>query len=348
MTGAPRGSRSRLGIAVSGCGEWGRNHVRVLAALPGVRLLHVADPREDRREVARALAPAAHVAASIEPALADPAVDAVVVCSPSPTHAPVGRAALDAGKHLFVEKPLATSVADAEDLVARARAGRRTLMVGHLLLYHPAVRFLERFVRSGRLGRIHYLHAQRVNLGRIRSDEGALWSLGPHDVSVMAHLLGAWPESVSAQGAAYVQPRLEDAVFLTLHFPKGVLAHVHLSWLDPLKVRRLTLVGSRRMAVFDDMEPAEKVRVHDKGAQVVEPATYGEALAVRSGPTSIPRLAPAEPLREELRGFVAAIRRGVPPLTDGRQGARVVRVLAAAQESLARRGRTVRVQAPRR
>jgi predicted dehydrogenase len=221
------------------------------------------------------------------------------------------------------------------------------LMVGHLLLHHPAVRFLKRLVDGGRLGDLHYLHAQRVNLGRIRTDEGALWSLAPHDVSVAAHLFGAWPESVSAQGAAFVQPRLEDVVFLTLRFPRGRLAHVHLSWLDPLKVRRMTLVGSRRMAVFDDMEPAEKVRVHDKGAASREPASWGEALAVRSGPTTIPRLSPAEPQREELRAFAAAIRTGRPPLTDGVSGARVVRVLAAAEESLRRGGTSVSVETPR-
>jgi predicted dehydrogenase len=341
------GSRSRLGVAVSGCGEWGRNHVRVLASLPGARLLHVADPRADRQAVARALAPEATVSGSIEEALGDPRVDAVVVCSPSPTHAPTARAALAAGKHVFVEKPLATSRGDAEGLVATARARRRTLMVGHLLLHHPAVRFLKRLVDARGLGRLHYLHAQRLNLGRIRTDEGALWSLAPHDVSVMAHLVGAWPESVSARGAAFVQPRLEDVVFLTLHFPRGVLAHVHLSWLDPLKVRRLTLVGSRRMAVFDDMEPAEKVRIHDKGALRGEPATYGEALALRSGRTTIPRLSPAEPLREELRAFLAAVRTGRAPSTDGVSGARVVSVLAAAERSLRLRGRVVDVEMPR-
>jgi predicted dehydrogenase len=346
-----RGTRG-IGVAVSGCGEWGRNHVRVLSALPGARLLHVADPRPDRQEVARSLAPAASVSVSIERALDDPAVGAVVVCSPSPTHHPVAAAALAAGKHVFVEKPLATSVPQADDLVARARAARRVLMVGHLLLHHPAVRFLSRLVARGGLGDLHYLHAQRVNLGRIRTDEGALWSLAPHDVSVMAHLLGAWPQSVVAQGAAYVQPRLEDVVFLTLRFPRGRLGHVHLSWLDPLKVRRLTLVGSRRMAVFDDMEPAEKVRVHDKGAagrraRGREPATYGEALALRSGRTTIPRLSPAEPLREELRAFLSSIRTGRSPATDGASGARVVRVLAAAEASLRRGGVEVAVEAPR-
>ena len=332
-----------IGVAVAGCGEWGRNHVRALAAMPGARLLHVVDPREDRREVARGLASGAAVSDTLGPALADDEVEAVVVCAPSPHHAPLAREALAAGKHVLVEKPLAPTVAEAEDLVARANRAKRTLMVGHLLLYHPAVAHLKALVQRGALGRVHYLYAQRTNLGRIRRDEGALLSLGPHDVSVMAHLVGAWPEAVSAQGAAYVQPEREDVVFLTLRFPRGVLGHVHLSWLDPHKVRRLTLVGDKTMAVFDDMEPAEKIRVHDKGAMPPEPNTWGEALALRFGETRIPRLPPKEPLKEELRAFLKSVRTGARPLADGTSGVETVRVLAAAEKSLARGGRETAV-----
>lgn len=334
----------RVGVAVAGCGEWGRNHVRVLAGMPGANLLHVADPGAARRDVAAGLAPHARVSDDLGPALADPRVQAVVIASPSPTHAPLARAALAAGKHVLVEKPLAPSVAEAEDLAARAQRARRVLAVGHLLLHHPAVRHLRGLVARGALGRVHYLYAQRTNLGRIRSDESALWSLGPHDVSVMAHLLDAWPEEVAAHGAAYVQPEREDVVFLTLRFPAGVLAHVHLSWLDPHKVRRLTLVGARRMAVFDDMEPAEKIRIHDKGPVPREPGSFAESLAVRFGETRIPRIAATEPLREELRAFLRAAARGTPLAVGGAdEGVRVVRVLAAADRSLRAGGRAVRV-----
>lgn len=335
---------ARVGVAVAGCGEWGRNHVRALATLPGARLLHVADPAPARRELAAALAPEAAVAEDLGPALADPKVRAVVIASPSPTHAPLARAALAAGKHVLVEKPLAPSVAEAEDLAARARKAGAVLVVGHLLLHHPAVRHLHGLVGRGALGPVHYLYAQRTNLGRIRSDESALWSLGPHDVSVMAHLLGTFPEEVSAQGAAYVQPAREDVVFLTLRFPGGVLGHVHLSWLDPHKVRRLTLVGARRMAVFDDMEPAEKIRVHDKGPVPPEPGSFAETYAVRFGETRIPRVAATEPLREELRTFVRAAAGGpAPTVGDAASGVAVVRVLAAADRSLRAGGRTVPV-----
>jgi predicted dehydrogenase len=334
---------ARIGIAVAGCGEWGRHHVRVLASAPGARLLHVADPDPARRAVALALAPDAAVSDTLEPALADPRVSAVVVCSPSPTHAPIGRKVLAARKDLFVEKPLAPSLDEARDLAARAKQAGRVLMVGHLLLYHPAVRHLKRIVERDGLGRLHYLYAQRTNLGRIRTDENALTSLGPHDVSVMAHLLGTWPTSVSAQGAAYVQPTREDVVFLTLRFPGGRLGHVHLSWLDPHKVRRLTIVGSEKMAVFDDMEISEKIRVHDKSAKPVEPGGYAEALALRFGETRIPRLSPAEPLKEELRAFLSAVTTRTPPLADGASGVRVVAVLEAAETSLRRSGREVTV-----
>lgn len=336
-----------LGVAVAGCGEWGRNHVRALAALPGVRVLHVADPDRARQELARTLVPSAVVTDDLGAALADPKVSVVAIASPSPTHVPLSRRALEAGKHVMVEKPLAPTLAEAIELVARAKKAGRLLGVGHLLLHHPAVRHLKRLIDRKALGTIHYLYAQRTNLGRIRSDENALWSLGPHDVSVMAHLLGAWPISVSAQGAACVQPARADVVFLTLRFPGDRLAHVHLSWLDPHKVRRLTIVGSSKMAVFDDMEPAEKIRIHDKGATLTEPGTWAEALSLRSGETRIPRLPVGEPLREEWRAFLKSVRTGSPLLVDGVSGLEVVRVLEAAERSLRAAGREVSVGAGR-
>jgi predicted dehydrogenase len=335
---------ARLGVAVVGCGEWGRNHVRAVAQHGGARLLHVVDTSEVRREVARELAPGASVSDDLAAALEDPRVEAVVVATPTPSHVPIARAAIAAGKHLLVEKPLAPTVALAADLAARARKARRVLMVGHLLLHHPAVRFLKRLVDRGGLGRLHYAYAQRTNLGRIRTDENVLMSLAPHDVAVLSHLFGAWPNAVSAQGAAYVQSKWEDVVFLTLRFPGGRLGHVHLSWLDPHKVRRLTLVGSRTMAVFDDMEPAEKIRVHDKGPVPPEPGSWAEALALRFGETRIPRLPAVEPLREQLKAFLRACRTGVVPLADAASGVATARVLDAAARSLRSRGREVAVR----
>jgi predicted dehydrogenase len=319
-------------VAVAGAGEWGRNHVRTLAALPGVRLAWVIDPDPRRRDEAHALAPDARIVAHDGDALRDPRLDAVVIASPSPTHYPVARAALAAGKHVLVEKPLAPTAAEAEDLVRRARRAKRLLAVGHLLLYHPAMPHLKRFVDEGRAGPVLYLYGQRSNIGRVRDDEGALLSLAPHDISVMAHLLGAWPVGVSAHARRCVQERWEDVVFLTLRFPRGVLGQVHLSWLEPLKVRRLTVVAREGMAVFDDMLPVEKVRLH----RIVP----GSGRLRQADPVArVPRLSGIEPLKAELTSFLRSVRTGRASLTPGTDGLAVVRVLEAAQASLAADGR---------
>jgi len=304
--------------------------------LPGARLRWVVDPDPMRREEAQEMAPGVRVVADLEPALADPRVEGVVVASPGPTHAEVALAALARGKHLLVEKPLAPTGPEAREIVARARRARRLLGVGHLLLHHPAVERLKAWVDAGRLGSLRYLHAQRTNIGRVRDDEGALGSLAPHDVSLMAHLLGRWPVGVCARGATWAQPRLEDVVFLVLRFPGGVLGHVHLSWLDPLKVRKLSVVGTNRMAVFDDVSADERLVLHHR-----EPPRIDRTGRWRPGRESRPvpvRLPAREPLREELRAFVRAVRDGVPLRAPGEDGARTMEVLDAATASLARSG----------
>lgn len=319
-------------VAVAGAGEWGRNHVRTLAAMPGVDLAWVIDPDERRREDARALAPRARIVADDGEALRDRRLDAVVVSSPTPSHYPVAKAALQAGKHVLVEKPLAATSAEASDLVLRARRAKHHLAVGHLLLYHPAMPHVRRFVAEGRSGPVLYVYGQRSNIGRLRDDEGALISLAPHDISVMAHLLGQWPVGVSAHARRCVQERWEDVVFLTLRFASGVLGQVHLSWLEPLKVRRITVVAREGMAVFDDMLPVEKLRLHR-----ILPGS-GRLRQPDPAPR-VPRLAAVEPLRAELAAFVRAVRTGRPCLTPGEDGLSVVRVLEAAQASLRADGR---------
>ena len=226
------------------------------------------EPDAERRAQVESLAPGVRLTGEAAEALADPRLDGLVVASPTPTHVPLARAALAAGKHVLVEKPLAPDADLAWDLVRRARRAKRLLAVGHLLLYHPGLRRLKAMLDAGQLGRPYYVTSQRTNLGRIRTDEGTLTSLGPHDVSVMSWLFGAWPTAVSARGAAYVQPAWEDVVFLDLFYPGGVLGHVHLSWLDPQKVRRMSVVGSRKMAVFDDLDPEGLLKIHDKSALV--------------------------------------------------------------------------------
>src|SRR5207245_2687415 len=231
---------------------------------------------------------------------------------------------------------------EAEALVRVARQSGRCLMVGHLLLYHPAVVKMKHLVTSGDVGEPFYLYSQRLNLGRVRNDENALWSFGPHDVAVAVHLFDAEPEVVTAKGEAYLQPGIVDVVFVTLHFPQRKMAHIHLSWLDPHKTRRTTLVGSRKMVVFDDMEPNDKIRIYDKGVDVRPQAvSYEDYLHVRFGDILIPHFGTTEPLRLECQHFLDCVRTGATPLSDGAHGLRVVRILAAAQKSLERDGAPV-------
>jgi predicted dehydrogenase len=251
------------------------------------------------------------------------------------SHYPLARTLLEAGKDVYVEKPLALEVAHAEHLVRLAAQRQRVLMVGHLLLYHPAVRYLKDLAARGELGDLHYIYSQRVNLGKVRRDENALWSFAPHDLSVILHLFEAEPLDVVARGSAFLQRGVEDVVFVDLRFPDGRLAHVHVSWLDPHKLRRFTVVGSQKMVVFDDMEASEKIRIYDKGVdRAGRVVSYGEALSVRSGDILIPKIGLQEPLRLECQHFLDCVRERRAPLTDGAHGLAVVRVLAAAQASL--------------
>jgi predicted dehydrogenase len=246
---------------------------------------------------------------------------------------------LHAGKHCFVEKPLADTVEGAERAVAAAEDSGRILMVGHLLEYHPGVAKLKEIVDSGELGQIQYIYSNRLNLGQLRRDENALWSLGAHDVSVLLHLAGEEPYELEARGEAYTRAGIEDVVFGFLRFPSGVAAHLHLSWLDPHKERRLTVVGSQRMATFDDMALERKVTVYDKGFDQ-DVRSYGEYIT-RSGDIYSPRIDNREPLRLECEHFIECLREGRPPRSDGRSGLRVVRVLEGLQRQLESSRRSV-------
>jgi predicted dehydrogenase len=249
-----------------------------------------------------------------------------------PSHASLAVRVLEAGKHCFVEKPLAQSVADAERAVEAADRSGKVLMVGHLLQYHPGVVKLKELAASGELGDVQYIYGNRLNLGQLRADENALWSLGAHDVSVVLHLAGEEPSELSARGESYVRPGVEDVVFGFMRFPSGLAAHLHLSWLDPHKERRFTVVGAKKMATFDDMALEQKITVYDKGFDE-KADTYGEYIT-RSGDIFSPRLTNAEPLRLECEHFVACVAEGRPPLSDGRSGLRVVRVLEGLQREL--------------
>lgn len=325
-------------VAVAGAGQWGRNHVRTLASLPGARLDWVIDPDPLRLEAARAVAPRARHVASLAEALADPRLDALVVASPGPTHHEVACAAIAAGKHVLVEKPLTTSVKSSQDLVRRARRAGVILGVGHILIHHPVVRALKRATEAPSFGPIRYIHCRRTNLGRVRTDEGALASLAPHDISVMAHLLGRWPTGVQVMGARHEQPHAEDVVFLGLRFSGGVLGQVHLSWLEPLKIRRISVVGAGAMAIFDDIKPDQKLEVI---RATIPPPARGPG---KPPVSTFPRVAAREPLREELRAFLRAVKTGEPLATPGTDGVRVAKVLEAAERSLREGGREIRLR----
>jgi predicted dehydrogenase len=326
-------SSSPVRIGVVGLGYWGPNLARNFAAIPAAKLVWCCDTSEERRESIKERFVGVRVTGEVGELLGAPDVDAVALATPVPTHAELSARVLESGKHCFVEKPLAQSVADAERVLAAARTSGRVLMVGHLLEYHPGVRKLKELSDSGELGeRIFYIYGNRLNLGKLRADENALWSLGAHDVSVVLHLAGEEPRDAVAHGQSYVRPGIEDVVFCFLRFPSGLSAHLHLSWLDPHKERRFTVVGSQRMATFDDMALEGKVMIYDKGFDE-DARGFGEYIT-RSGDIFSPQIPNTEPLRIECEHFVECILKGTRPQSDGESGLRVVRVLERLQRSL--------------
>jgi predicted dehydrogenase len=319
-------------VGVVGLGYWGPNLARNLAAIDGCELRWLCDADADARERFAAAFAGARTTDDLDRLLQDDELDAVVLATPVSTHAELAVRVANAGKHCFVEKPLATNAADAETAVAAAASAGTLLMVGHLLEYHPAVERLKALVDEGELGPLFYLYGNRLNLGKLRDDENALWSLGAHDVSVALRLIGEEPDECVAHGASYVREGIEDVVFCYLRFPSGIVAHLHLSWLDPHKERRLTVVGARRMATFDDMLVEGKLAVYDKGFDE-DARSWGEYIT-RSGDVFSPRIPNAEPLRLECEHFVQCVRTGQTPRSDGESGLRVVRVLEQLQRSL--------------
>ncbi len=331
---------SRLKVAVIGAGSWGRNHVRNLASHPDVDLVAVCDLSAQRRQAVARQYPAIAVTDAVEQALGD--AEAVVVATPATSHAEIATLAIERGLPVLVEKPFALSAAEAERVAELAVKRAVPVLVGHLLLFHPAVERLKAMVTAGELGDIYYLYSQRVNLGQVRPDENALWSFGPHDISVALDLLGQAPVHVAAHGRSYLQPGVEDVVFLMMEFASGIVAHVHMSWLDPHKERRVTVVGSRQMVVFDDMQPREKLKIYDKGiSRPPEYASYGESLTIREGDIAIPRLPNVEPLGAELAHFLRVARGVERPRADAAAGVTVVRVLEAASRSMREGGAVI-------
>jgi predicted dehydrogenase len=332
-------------VAVLGAGAWGLNHVRVVASEPRCQLFGVADPDPLAADRVHAVSPQTRVVPDPQQLIADPSIDAVIIASPAPTHAALARAAFAAGKHVLIEKPLAMNTRDAISIARACRASQRIGMVGHLMVHHPAVVQLRQLLRSGVLGTLHYLHSTRVNLGRLRQDENALWSFGPHDLSMIQFLLDRMPRSVAARGQCVLRPGVEDVVFLTLRYATGEMAHVHLSWLSPRKERRLTLVCSQKMVEFDDVG-SDKLRIYDKGYdRPPEFTEYAQYLTLRDGDVHIPQVPMQEPLRLQLQHFLDCICDGGTPTSSLETGIQVTTVLEAAQRSLAEDGAPVPLDA---
>jgi predicted dehydrogenase len=327
-----------INIAVVGAGAWGKNHIRVFSEIPNVRLKYICDSDPSKLSAIRKAYSQSMGVENLDPILQDPEVKGIVIASSAASHYPLAKETLLAGKDVLVEKPLALNAGDAEEMVKIAQDHGRVLMVGHLLIYHPVVDRLKEMVASGELGRIYYIYTQRVNLGVIRQDENALLSFAPHDLSVILYLLEEEPVIVAAHGESYIQKEIEDVVFLGLQFSDGKMANIHLSWLDPHKLRKITIVGSKKMVVFDDVEASEKLKIYDKGVKSLSYDTYGEYLSLRFGDITIPSIKMVEPLRAEAEHFIQCIESRREPKTGGRDGLKVVKILMAAQESLRKKG----------
>ena len=332
-------------IGQIGCGYWGPNLLRNFFDNPGAEVKYVAETDPARQAYIKSRYRGIEVVADRSAIYDDKSVDAVVIATPARFHYQHTKEALLSGKHCFVEKPLAMATSEAKDLVSIAESRELKLMIGHVFLYNSAVRKLKEEIDKGTVGDIYYIYSQRLNLGRIREDVNAMWNFAPHDVSIFLYLIDSQPRWVSAVGACYVQPDVEDVVFLTMGFENGVVANVHISWLDPNKVRRMTVVGTNQMIVYDDVADY-KIQIYDKGIKKVQIGqslgdfdSFGKfQLIHRAGDLLIPKIDFQEPLAAETNHFIEAVREDKRPLTDGYHGMEVTRILEAGTKSIKNNG----------
>jgi predicted dehydrogenase len=331
----------QITIAQIGCGYWGPNLLRNFSSQSDCRVKYVVDVSPDRRAYVEHNFPKTKAVPDVETVWSDSEVDAVIIATPAASHYQLTKSALERGKHVFVEKPLANSIVRADELIVLAAERGRTLMAGHTFLYNAAVRYAKKLLDEGELGQVYYVYSQRLNLGQVRSDVNAWWNLAPHDVSILLYLMkNELPVSVSAVGVSYIQPGIEDVVFATLKWSSGVSAHIHVSWLDPGKVRKMTFVGSRKMVIYDDVGE-DKIIVLDKGVDRVpkigERMDYDQVnyqLVHRTGDVWLPRISFQEPLKVEAAHFLDCLRTGKQPLTGPKHARDVVAVLEATQTAL--------------
>lgn len=332
-------------LGLIGCGDWGKNLLRNFSNLPGCVLISCCDQNPKQIEKLRPLYPQVKFTQSYKEIIENPDLVAVVISTPPASHFDLSKSAILAEKDVFVEKPMVLKVKEGEELVGLAEKKKKILMVGHIMEYHPATLKLKEYIDNDELGKIYYLYSTRVNLGKVRDIENALWSFAPHDISMILFLLKKDPISVTATGECYLQKGIEDVAFMTIHFADGMMAHIHVSWLDPHKDRKLTVVGSKKMAVFDDTQSAEKIWIYDKGVETkADYSTYGEYLSLRFGDILIPQIESTEPLKVECQHFIDCVQTRKPPRSDGRDGLRVLKVLDAAQRSLKMGGSPVEIK----
>jgi predicted dehydrogenase len=336
-------TKKTIQVGVVGCGYWGPNLVRNLRQAQDCELTMICDASEPRLRHMRRLHPDVATTTKFEDILADGRVDAVVIATPVRFHYEMAKACLKAGKHTFIEKPMARTQAEAEELVAMAQHQGLVLMVGHTFLFSPAVRRMKEIIDAGDIGAVQYIAARRLNLGLFQKDINVAWDLAPHDISIILHLLGEMPASISCQGSSHVTRGIEDVTMMYLSFAKNRCAFIQNSWLDPKKVRQMTVVGSKRMIFYDDTEPLEKIKIYD--ARVEVPAHYDSfaefTYSYHYGDAYVPYIKQDEPLKLECQHFLDCIRHGTTPMTDGRLGLDVVRVLESADKSLRQHGASV-------
>jgi predicted dehydrogenase len=337
-----------ISVGVIGCGYWGPNLIRNFAESEAAELRWVCDRDARRLERVARRYPSARAASDLDELLADSSLDAVVVATPVATHYPFARRALEAGKHVLVEKPLTASARDAEELINLADRRGLTLMVDHTFVYTGAVRRIKELVEAGEVGDLLYFDSVRINLGLFQHDANVVWDLAPHDLSIMDYLVGRRPVALTATGSCHIEPGLENIAYVQLRFDDSLIANFHFNWLSPVKIRRTLIAGSRKMIVYDDIEPTEKVRVYDSGVERKErepdeEETYKTLVSYRTGDVWVPKLDPTEALRYVAAEFLDAIKARRPPITDGRAGLRVVRLLEAAQQSINDGGRWIKL-----
>ena len=330
-----------MNFGVIGYGYWGPNVVRNLAGLEGLNVVSIAEMSAAARQRAQKAYPGVHVTSDARELLSSPTIDAVAVITPVWTHYELAKAALENGKHVFVEKPLTSTTRQAEELIELASRKNLTIMVDHTFLFTGAVRKICELLHGGTLGKLYYYDSTRVNLGLFQHDINVLWDLAPHDLSIMDYLIQARPEAVAATGEKHLNGH-EDIAYMTLYFPDSVIAHINVNWLSPVKVRTTLIGGEKRMVVWNDLDPDEKVKVYDKGVNITSrEGVYDLLVSYRSGDMWAPHLEQSEALRQELDYFVNCVSTGQKPHNDGLAGLRVVKMLEAATESLNQRGKLV-------